>query len=142
MELNFVSLREEVFKLPTLKKPAMSTGTPNSNLRTKNAFFLIFKVLIALVLIGKILNWFLNFSDETNKALNVAMFSLIGIAYLVMGYVWDNKLTKTIIITCGAFLIAMNFFGKSVALDIIGIFCILTPLLIARFYKEKSHVKL
>ena len=104
----------------------------------KNAHFTVYRILIALVLIGNILNWFLNFSDEINQILNMTMFSLIGIAYIVIGYVWDNKSLKIIIMTCGLFLIAMNFFGNYVTLDIIGIVCILTPLSIARFYKREN----
>lgn len=105
----------------------------------KNVFFKVFRILIGLVLIGKILNWFLNFSDAMNQILNIAMFCLIGIAYLVIGYLWDSKFVKIINITCGLFLLAMNFLTKNLALNILGILCILTPLLIARFYKEKGH---
>ena len=104
----------------------------------KNALFTAFKILIFLVLIGKVLNWFLNFNDETNLVLNTAMFTLIGIAYIVMGYVWDNKFLKLIISTCGVFLITMNFFSNNLTLEIIGIICILTPMFIARFYKGKN----
>ncbi len=104
----------------------------------KNAIFIVFKTLIALVLVGKVLNWFLDFSYGTNQLLNAAMFSLIGIAYLVVGFAWDSKLTKVVFITCGLFLIAMNFFEKNTILTIVGIICILTPMLIGRFYKEKE----
>lgn len=104
----------------------------------KNVLFTTFRILIFLVLIGKVLNWFLNFNDEANQILNMAMFTLIGIAYIVIGYVWDNKLLKVVIATCGMFLIVINFFKNNLALDIIGIVCILTPMLIARFYKREN----
>lgn len=104
----------------------------------KNKIFTAFKILIALVLIGKILNWFLNFSQETNQQLNMAMFSLIGIAYVVMSYSWNQQLIRIGIISCGLFLIAMNFFPATTPLEIVGIICILAPMLIARFYKEKT----
>jgi hypothetical protein len=103
----------------------------------KRILFLLYRILIALVLIGKAANWVLHFSHETNRLLNMAMFSLIGIAFIVQGYVWHNKFTKTIITLCGLFLIAVNFFDENMILDIIGIICILTPILIARFYKEQ-----
>ncbi len=66
------------------------------------------------------------------------MFSLIGVAYVVVGFAWNNKFTKIIFITCGLFLIAMNFIEKNTILTIIGIICMLTPMLIGRFYKEKK----
>lgn len=92
----------------------------------KNTFFTLFKILIAVVLFGKVLNWLLHFSDETNQILNTIMFSLIGISYLVYGFVWENKWLKTVVIACGVFLIVMNFFERNLVLDIIGIVCILT----------------
>lgn len=104
----------------------------------KNTLFTAFRNLIVLVLIGKVLNWFLDFSAVTNQILNITMFTLIGIAYIVMGYVWDNKFKKIVITTCGVLLIAINFFDNTVALDIIGIVCILIPMLIARFYKGED----
>lgn len=104
----------------------------------KNAVYMTFTVLIFLVLTGKVLNWFLNFSDDTNRILNMAMFTLIGVAYIVMGYIWDGRFLKIVIATCGVYLIAMNFFSKNIALEIIGIVCILSPMLIVRFYKGKE----
>ena len=103
----------------------------------KNILFTLFKILIAIVLVGKFLNWFLDFNDLTNQLLNSTMFSLIGIAYIVMGNKWQHRFKKAILITCGVYLIGMNFFNKHTALDIIGIICILVPMLIARSYKEE-----
>jgi len=103
----------------------------------RDSFFTIFKILVALVLIGKILNWFMKFGDTINELLNMIMFILIGIAYLVMGYIWENRFLKAVVTSCGVFLIAMNFINKNVILDIAGIICILTPMLIARIHKDK-----
>lgn len=107
----------------------------------KQVFLKIFRILIALVLIAKILNWFLHFNHTTNQILNTIMFSLIGIAYIVMGTVWSNRFVKISITACGAFLIVMNFFNDHIALNIIGIACILTPVLIARFHKDPNSEK-
>ena len=104
----------------------------------RSMLFNLFKCLIVLVLFGKVLNWILDFSDDTNRLLNAAMFSLIGVAYIVMGYVWENKLAKGIITTCGLYLISMNFFYPNTLLEVLGIASILIPMVIARFYKEKK----
>lgn len=104
----------------------------------KNALFTVFRILVALVLLGKILNWFLDFSAEINQLLNSAMFSLIGIAYLVMGYVWEQKLVKIVITACGSFLLLMNLFGNNTAVSIIGLICMVTPMIIARLYQKNS----
>lgn len=104
----------------------------------KKTFFIILRVLIGIILIGKISNWFMNYSDETNKIFNVAMFTLIGIAYLVSGFFWDKKLNKIIILICGFYLIIMNFLNDfGTFKSIIGIVCLLTPMLIAKFSSKE-----
>lgn len=104
----------------------------------KKTFIITFRLLMLAVLIAKVANWFMHFSRETNDVLNIAMFTLIGINYIIMGLLWDSKLIKAVIITCGVFVIAVSFFSKNTFLNIIGIVCILTPLIIARFNKESA----
>jgi hypothetical protein len=101
----------------------------------------IFLILFGIVLIGKMSNWFLNYSDETNQILNAGMFTLIGIKYLVGGFIWDKKLKNVIFIVCGVYLIGMNFIGDFGLKSIIGIVCIITPMLIARFSPEETDEK-
>lgn len=105
----------------------------------KKTLFLIFQVLLGIVLVGKISNWFLDYSDETNQLLSAGMFTLIGIAYLVGGFAWNKKLTKLIFLICGIYLIAMNFIGDFEFKSIIAIACILTPMLIARYSPEETN---
>lgn len=107
-------------------------------LKFKNNLLLVFKVLLILVLIAKISNWFLSYPPEINKGINTAMFTLIGIAYIVMGIIWDGKLVKAFILFCGLFLIIMNFFSGDFV-NILGIACLLTPMLIARFSKAPQE---
>lgn len=107
----------------------------------KNTAFTVFKILCLAILTAKILNWFLDFSAQTNGLLNTIMFCLIGIAYLVFGFVWKNKWINSIFIICGLYLIIMNFIQKDVFLNIISFICILTPLLIGRFYKAEDDEK-
>ena len=107
----------------------------------KKILFLIFQVLIGIVLIGKISNWFLNYSDETNQILNTVMFTLIGIAYLAGGFIWDKKLTTLIFLICGMYLVAVNFIGDFALKSIIKIVCILTPILIVQFSPKENDEK-
>jgi hypothetical protein len=107
----------------------------------KNIFNKIFLILIGIVLVGKMSNWFLNYSDETNQILNAGMFTLIGIKYLVGGFIWNKKLKNAIFIVCGVYLIAMNFIGDFGLKSIIGIIAILLPMLIARFSPEETDEK-
>jgi hypothetical protein len=104
----------------------------------RNLAFTVFKISLGLIFFAKLLNWILHFSDQVNMILNTAMFCLIGIAYIVMATAWNNKFIRTIFLACGVFLIVMNFLGQNVFFNILGIASILTPMLIGRFYKEKT----
>jgi hypothetical protein len=103
----------------------------------KKTLFIVFRILIAIVLIGKMSNWFLNYSDETNQVLNASMFTLIGIAYVVAGYVWDTKLIKIIFLISGLYLMVISFVNDFYLKPILGIACILTPMLLVRFSPEE-----
>jgi len=107
----------------------------------KKTFFIIFLILCGIVLIAKISNWFLNYSDETNQIINTVMYSLIGIEYIAAGFIWKGNLYKAIFIACGLYLIVMNFFDKNTILEIIEIICILTPILIIRFSRDETDKK-
>lgn len=107
----------------------------------KKALFMIFRVLIVIIFVGKVSNWFLNYSDETNQILNAGMFTLIGIAYLAGGFIWEKKINNIIFLICGVYLIAMNFIGDFESKSIIAIVCILIPMLIARFSPEENDEK-
>ncbi len=80
----------------------------------------------------------MKFNEEANGIINMIMYCLIGIAYIVMAYVWKNTLTKIIIATCGIFLLVMNLLHESSILNVIGIFCLVIPMLISRFSKETN----
>jgi hypothetical protein len=101
-------------------------------------FFFVFRIAIFAVLLAKIASIFLHFNAQTKEIINISMFSLIGVAYIIFGIAWDKKLAKSIIIGCGVYLIVMNFFPKHTALYIIGIACILIPAFIGKFSKNTT----
>lgn len=101
---------------------------------------MVFYFLLVFVLIGKVSSRFLDFSDETNQLLNTAMFSLIGLAYLAFSWAYDQILWRSIFLFCGVYVILMNFipdFGWWKT--IIGIICIVTPLIFRRFLPDVGH---
>ncbi len=99
----------------------------------------IYNILVGIVLIGKISNWFLNYSDETNKILNTTMFCLIGISYLAFSWAIDKTVLKFVFALCGIYVILMNFMPDYIWNSIIGIVCILTPMIIGRFLPEEKE---
>ena len=104
----------------------------------KNKFNKTFAILFGIILIGKVSNWFLNFSEETNLILNTGMYTLIGIAYIVDGFIRDKKLRKVILIVCGTYLIGMNFIGDFDIKSIIGTICLIIPFVIGLFIPEET----
>ena len=105
----------------------------------KNALFTLFRIAIALVLVGKILNWSLDFSDETNRFLNMTVFGLIGIAYIVTGFAWDQMWKRMLTTACGILLLVVNFFESRTVLTLLGLTCLLTPILLARLHQRKDR---
>ena len=99
----------------------------------------IYRILLTIILIGKISNWFLDYSDETNHILNVTMFCLIGIAYLAFSWAFDKILLKLVFAICGIYVILMNFIPDYSWNLIIGFVCILTPMIIGRFLPEEEE---
>lgn len=107
----------------------------------KQICFRAFRLLVIIILIAKISNWVLQYSPETNKVINAAMFILIGLAYIVAGFIWNKKMTNMLFLFSGVYLIAMNFIPDFSLKHIIGIICIVTPLLIVYFFPENDDKK-
>ena len=99
----------------------------------------IFFILIGIVLIGKISNWFLNYSDETNEILNTTMFCFIGISYLAFSWTFEKTVMKFVFAICGIYVILMNFIPDFSWNKIIGSVCILIPMIIGRFFTDKEE---
>lgn len=93
----------------------------------------VFRIALVLVIALKIANWFLHFSANLNSLINAAMFILIGMIYILMGFAWKNTAIKVLFSFCGLYLIKMNFFTTTLLLNIVGIICILIPLLISKY---------
>ena len=106
--------------------------------KTKNNIFLIYRALLAVVLVGQFSNWISDYNNETLQILDTAMFSLIGIAYIVFAWFFDKKLLKLILAACGTYLIVRNFLGDSVLHLTLGIICMLTPMIIGKFLPEEA----
>jgi hypothetical protein len=72
-----------------------------------------------------------------NRVIHGVMFTLIGLAYLVMAYAWAPAFPRLVIFLCGLLLLVLTFLDKNTWSDITRIGCIVVPMLIARFQKEK-----
>ena len=99
-----------------------------------------FTVLLAIVVIAQISSRIVDYNEETNELLDIALFSLIGIPYLGYSWVSKRKVLKLIFLTCGIYLIVMNFLSESIY-EWIAIICVVTPLLIIMFLPEKEADK-
>ncbi|MDZ7755992.1 hypothetical protein [Rhodohalobacter sp.] len=105
----------------------------------KNNAIRIFKILLVVVIAANISDWFFNYSSEINHILNTAMFSLIGIAYLTFSWAFDKTVLKIIFALCGIYLIAMNFLSDYDWISIVGIVCLLVPMIIGKFLPDDEE---
>ncbi len=103
----------------------------------KKVHYVLFGIIIGLILIGKILNWFLHFDDKTNLYLTILLFCTLGLYYIAESFIRTKTLYKITLLCCGSFLIIMNLFPKNAAIDIIGIICVLIPF----FMKRANPIK-
>jgi len=99
----------------------------------------LYQIGISIVILGNILNWFIDFPSAFKYWLNTAMFCLIGIGYITVGLSLSKNYIKAIFLGCGCYLILMNVIDRSTALTLLGIFCILAPLLLGRFYPKEVY---
>ncbi len=132
--MNYASSYRNLWEATSFVKPCLGPGSKQTIMKT--ILFQIFRTIIALVLFAKVLVILLDLGKPVEDVLNTIMFSLIGLAYVVFGFIWKDSVRKILIVFCGAWLIAMNYFEKSNLVHVAGICAILLPLLIARFDKE------
>ncbi len=101
----------------------------------KRILLKIFSILFLIVIAVKISNWFFNYGPLVNKIINTVMFSVIGIYYILLGISVEKKLVMSLFLVCGLYLVIMNFLPSNLTINIIGILCVMFPLLFERFSK-------
>lgn len=106
-------------------------------MKREHLFRGIFLILLFIILVAQVLNLFLNFNTRTRHILNIAMFCLLGIGYVVEGFGKYHKVLRFIMLFSGLFLIFMNFIPMSVAFYIVAVICLVAPAIIIGFGKKK-----
>jgi hypothetical protein len=101
----------------------------------KNTLLKIFGVCIALVLMAKISHWFLKYDEKTVNIINLAMCCLIGTYYVIVGFALNETRFKLLFVCCGLYLIVMNFLNEMSIISIIGVVCMLAPMLVGKYAK-------
>lgn len=107
----------------------------------KKNFSKLLNIVFVVVFVGKISNWFLNYTATINNILNTAMFSIIGLLFIAGGFLWKRKWVNALYIISGLYLIIMNFIPDFSGKSIIGIACLLTPIILTKFLPEDKSVK-
>ena len=97
----------------------------------------VFAILLTLVLLGKISSRIFDYNEETDKLLSIALFSMLGITYLGYSWVSKKKVLKLFFLSCGIYLIVMNFLDQPIY-KWIAIVCVLTPILLIFFSPDKN----
>lgn len=104
----------------------------------KDNIIQVYRIILGVVIVGKIASRFLNLSDDINTLFTTALFSLIGLTYLVFSWAFNTRWLKLVFALCGIYLIVMNFIPKFSWSSIIGIICIVTPMIIGQFLPEED----
>lgn len=111
----------------------------NVTVKTKRKLFAIYRILILVVGAGIVLTLFIGKPNEgLNRIVLGAMCILIGIAWVVMGIVWDRVVIKLTALLSGVFLIVVAFLPPNDVLQFISLICILLPILLVRFSKDEE----
>jgi hypothetical protein len=105
----------------------------------KKHIITIYRAALFLVLAAIVLGYFIDFGKEIDALIRTIMFCLIGIAYLTMAWAYDKPALKLTFLSCGIYLIIMNFLPDFEIKSIIGIICIVTPFIIVRFLPEEEN---
>jgi hypothetical protein len=92
------------------------------------------------ILVVKILNWFLDFSDPVMAALNTAMFLVIGLYYLGTSLLKQSKLLKAAYLLCGLVLLTASLLPKVPYLEFAILFAVIIPMILSRIVKEPDTI--
>ena len=106
----------------------------------KSFLIRLYYALLVAVLIARFTDIFFNYSEETDQLITTSMFCLLGVGYIRFAFLESQKGYQLLFALCGMYLIIMNFIEKNDILTIIGIICILLPLVLRRIYKKKKKV--
>ena len=99
----------------------------------KRSVYIVFLIALGIILLGKILNWFIEFSPVIESVLNVSMFSLVGLLYLAFAWAMDNKLTKLLFFLGGTFLLIYPWIDDpNDILGILAVLIVVLPLLLGK----------
>ena len=105
----------------------------------KKVVNIAYSVVLMGVIIAKISNWVFSYSETTNEIINTIMFCLIGVGYIYWAITQTHRLYQILVLLCGMFVILMNFIEKSSYLTIIGIVCLIIPMVLFRLEGKKEE---
>ena len=104
----------------------------------KNNLFSILRYSTIAILLIKISGLFIDFSEKNQTIINSLMYIAIGFNYLLFGIALPELKFKITLLISGTFLIWMNFLPNNNVLSIIGIACIIMPMIFAKYSKETN----
>ena len=110
------------------------------NKKLSSRLIALLAILALLLLLTKISTYFISYSASTVEWINIGMFCLIGIGYLIYAFTLDKPGIQILVFTCGCFLIAMNFIQWEYASPL-RIACILVPAYFIKRYSRKEDLE-
>lgn len=103
----------------------------------RKVVYVIFILACVIILIGKILNWFLDFDPAVSNGLNIAMFILLGILWLSWAWAYDHKMIKVLFFIGGCFLLTHKWINLPDFLSGIMVVLVFVPFVLVRLKPAK-----
>ncbi|GAB2626892.1 hypothetical protein [Belliella aquatica] len=92
-----------------------------------------------LVLTTIVIGYFIDFGDQIDALIRTIMFCLIGVDYLTFAWAFDKPALKLTFLSCGVYVIIMNFLPDFEIKSIIGIICIVIPFILIRILPDEEE---
>jgi hypothetical protein len=110
------------------------------NKKLSSRLIALLAVFALLLLLVKISTYFVSYSASMVEWINIGMFCLIGIGYLIYAFTLDKPGIQILVFACGCFLIAMNFIQWEYGSPV-GIACILIPAYFIKRFSKKEDLE-
>ena len=103
----------------------------------RKVVYVAFILACTIILIGKILNWFIDFDPSFSNGLNLAMFTLLGIYWLYQAWSYDHKLIKALFFIGGIYLLLLKWINIPDFLSGVFIGLVLAPWILVKLNPKK-----
>ena len=104
----------------------------------KNRLTAIAQIISLIAFLALVSKYFVDYKPEVLIFIIKFFYASIGISYILLGVIDDNKFGKIGYFIAGAYLIIMNFIPKTELSISFGIACLILPMVYGYFKRRKE----